>query len=445
MKKKLLIPILILIAFIIGALVCFLVIPTVSVQGETGISILEMINAKLVYVFYGIGAFLLLCMALTVIFALLVLFKGKSGDTKKGGGKGRFARLSQIDEEKKRYKAPEYEKQVTLESFCRRFREYAASELKLYYSEEDIRAFVAGLGVSKFQIMQGMSGTGKTSLAYALGKFLQNDSAIIPVLPMWKERADTLGYFNEFTGRFNETPLLEKLYEAGYTDEMCVVVLDEMNIARVEYYFAEFLSLLELPDPDARLIDVVFDRWKHDPKHLERGRLRIPTNVWFIGTANNDDSTFAISDKVYDRAMIMNMDQRAQPFKAPGAQAIRISASAFEELCAKAQEQYTLSEESLAKLETLDAFLAEHLRITFGNRIMKQIKAYVSMYVACGGTEEQALDDIVCKKVFRKMEALNPMLIKNVSVTLEEELDRLWGKKGMPQCRKALARLLMLS
>lgn len=148
--------------------------------------------------------------------------------------------MSEIDERAAQYARRTYDDSATLKSFCESFRNYAASRLKLYYDISDIRKFVSGLAVTRLVILQGISGTGKTSLAYALGEFLGNGSTVIPVQPMWKERTDMIGYYNEFTGRFNETTLLEKLYEANYSKDMYVTVLDEMNIARVEYYFAEF-------------------------------------------------------------------------------------------------------------------------------------------------------------------------------------------------------------
>ena len=139
------------------------------------------------------------------------------------------------------------------------------------------------MAVTHILIMQGMSGTGKTSLAYAFGEFMSNHSVIVPIQPMWKEKSDLVGYYNEFTKRFNETILLQKMYEANYTDDMYITVLDEMNIARVEYYFAEFLSLLELPNPESRRIEVVSDEWKNDPKLLKNGQLKLPENMWFVG------------------------------------------------------------------------------------------------------------------------------------------------------------------
>jgi 5-methylcytosine-specific restriction endonuclease McrBC GTP-binding regulatory subunit McrB len=214
-----------------------------------------------------------------VIGAQDVLNKASSSDGDEGETGERFCMLSEIDRKSTSYGHATYEKGVTLESFCNDFRNYAASRHKLYYDIEDIRRFVAGLAVSKLVILQGMSGTGKTSLAHAFGSFTDNPSTVIPVQPMWKERTDLVGYYNEFTKRFNETLLLEKMYEANYSRDMYITVLDEMNIARVEYYFAEFLSLLELPNPDERYIDVVSDKWESDPKQFKDGRIKLPENM----------------------------------------------------------------------------------------------------------------------------------------------------------------------
>ena len=162
-------------------------------------------------------------------------------------GTSRFCMLSRIDANKAKYREKGFHTDITLKKFCDDFRNYASNKLNLYYNISDIRAFIAGMAVSQILILQGMSGTGKTSLAHAMGSFLENTSTVIPVQPMWKERTDMLGYYNEFTKRFNETLLLEKMYEANYSEDIYVTVLDEMNIARVEYYFAEFLSLLNFP------------------------------------------------------------------------------------------------------------------------------------------------------------------------------------------------------
>ena len=353
----------------------------------------------------------------------------------------RFYMLSEIDRRMETYEVPEYDDTLTLEDICERFRAFAAGKLGLYYDIADIRRFIAGLSVTHILIMQGMSGTGKTSLAYAFGEFLQNQSVIVPIQPMWKERTDMIGYYNEFTKRFNETVLLRKMYEADCNDEIYITVLDEMNIARVEYYFAEFLSLLEIPNPDKRYLDVVTDKWDDDPKMLRDGQIQLPPNMWFVGTANNDDSTFAISDKVYDRAIVMNLDKKAEVFDAEGAAPVKISCTHLMRLIDEARDTYALTERNRRRLTMLDEYLMEKFRITFGNRIVKQINQYIPVCIACGGDELDALDDILSRKVLRKLEAQNPVYVRSAADGLCTYLDDLFGTDRMPLCKEYLRRL----
>ncbi|MBR5659394.1 MAG: AAA family ATPase [Lachnospiraceae bacterium] len=352
----------------------------------------------------------------------------------------RFHTLVQLDRAAQRYKQPRYDKDISLKMICQNFRNYAASVLGLYYSEEDIRKFIAGIGVSHLMVMQGLSGTGKTSMATAFGSYLQNPSTVIPVQPMWKERSDIIGYFNEFTKRFSEGTLLKKLYEARYTDEIYVIVLDEMNIARVEYYFADFLSQMEL-SPANRYLEVVSDTWDDDPRLLNRGMLRIPENVWFIGTANNDDSTFAISDKVYDRAMLMNLDRKADLFEPVRVDGDRISFSHFKKLVEEAKETNNLTEEMNEKIRKIDEFLTSQYHITYGNRIRRQMEEFVPVYIACGGTEIEAIDDMIAKKVLRKLDGLSPVILRYSMDALENIFETTFGLQNMTLCKESLERL----
>ena len=355
---------------------------------------------------------------------------------KKKTSTSRFYQLTNQDKKMENYKAPEYNTKIELDEICERFRRFACSKLNLYYDISDIRRFIAGLSVTHIMILQGMSGTGKTSLAYAFGEFLQNPTVVVPIQPMWKERTDLIGYYNEFTKKFNETTLLQKLYEANCNDEIYITVLDEMNIARVEYYFAEFLSLLELPNPDGRYLDVVSDKWDNDPKLLKDGQLKLPKNMWFIGTANNDDSTFAISDKVYDRAMVINLDKKAQIFEAPKTKGIRLSENHLDKLFKEAQEEYKISKRNLRRIQELDKYMIEYFHITFGNRIMKQIKNYVPVVVACGGEELEAIDDILARKVMRKLESQNPVYVRSQAEGLLNLMDELFGEDNLPLCKE---------
>jgi hypothetical protein len=353
----------------------------------------------------------------------------------------RFSGLKQMDEMLKKAEKPTFT-DPQLQQICVDFRNFAASKLGLYYEIADIRRFIAGLGISRLVILRGMSGTGKTSLAYAAGEYFGNSSTIVPIQPMWKERSDILGYFNEFTKRFNETKLLSKLYEAGGTDYVYITVLDEVNIARIEYYFAEFLSLLEIPDPSKRMIDVVADSWPSDPARIVGGKLQLPENMWFVGTANNDDSTFSISDKVYDRAMILDLERKCQPFDAPETPPSCLSFRNLLEKFESAKQSAFLTEQARKALSQLDDHLTEVFRISFGNRIMRQIEEYVPVMIACGGTQNDALDDILARKILRKLEQVSPVLLRSQIPALLQMLDELFGKDVMVQSQEYLNRLL---
>ena len=98
----------------------------------------------------------------------------------------RFAKLHSVDEAFAKYKVMNYNNNFSLEELVEYFRIFAASQLKLYYSTEMIRLFIAALASTKLIILQGISGTGKTSLAYAWGKFLKHDSCVASVQPSWK-------------------------------------------------------------------------------------------------------------------------------------------------------------------------------------------------------------------------------------------------------------------
>lgn len=354
----------------------------------------------------------------------------------------RFFMLSKIDEDCAKYHHMEYDDKITLKELCEKFRNFAASRLKLYYDISDIRRFITGLSVSHIIILQGISGTGKTSLAYAFGEFMDNSTTVIPIQPMWKERTDLIGYYNEFTKKFNETTFLQKIYEANYSKNIIVTLLDEMNIARIEYYFAEFLSLLELPNPEKRYIDVVSDKWETDPVLLKNGQIKLSNNIWFVGTANNDDTTFSISDKVYDRAMILNLDYKSDVFSAPDSDPVHLSAERFESLVCDAQKEYKVTNRNIKRLDILDKYMIENFHITFGNRIRKQILNYIPVYLSCGGDELEALDDILAKKLMRKLEMQNPVYLRNASDGFIAFIDELFGQDSMKQCKSFINRLV---
>ena len=353
----------------------------------------------------------------------------------------RFFRLSAVDDKYTYYVAPNYDRSMSLSELCDDIRNFACSRSNLYYEIKTIRLMIAGLASTKLILLQGISGTGKTSLPYMLGKYFQNDATIASVQPSWRDRTELFGFFNEFTRKFNETEVLKRIYEASYNDDINVIILDEMNIARVEYYFAEMLSILEMPNADEWKIELVPAAWESDPAHLTDGKPTIPQNVWYIGTANNDDSTFAVSDKVYDRALVINLDSKGIPFEAPDTKPKFISYSYVEELYKKAVAENPVSDELLEKIGKLDLYVIEKFRVAFGNRIMKQLKIFVPVYVACGGSALEGIDYILATKVFRKFEGLNLSLIRDEIRGLLLFMDSLFGKGEMKECAAYLQRL----
>ena len=353
----------------------------------------------------------------------------------------RFFKLDSIDQKYLEYQPPVYRKNFTLEDLCRDFRNFACSRMGLFYEEKVIRLFFAGLASTKMILLQGISGTGKTSLPYAMGKFFERDATIVSVQPSWRDRTELFGYFNEFSKRFNETDVLRRVYESAYNDDINVIILDEMNIARVEYYFAEMLSIMEMPDPAEWKIELVPSSWPNDPKLLTDGKLLIPQNTWYIGTANNDDSTFSISDKVYDRVLTINIDNKGIPFEAPDTPPSLISYSSVSALYDKAIEEHPVDEKYLKMIENLDTYVIKKFRVAFGNRIIKQLKIFVPVYVACGGDVLEGIDHILATKVFRKFEMLNLALIRDEIKGLINYLNTLFGKDKMVASIEFLDRL----
>lgn len=354
----------------------------------------------------------------------------------------RFYRLAAVDEKYTFFEPQPYtNNDMSLSQICDALRNFACSQNKLYYDIKTIRLMIAGLSSTKMVLLQGISGTGKTSLPYCMGKFFQNDATIASVQPSWRDRSELFGYFNEFTKKFNETEVLRRIYESSYNDDVNIIVLDEMNIARVEYYFAEMLSILEMPDPEEWKIQLVSAVWDSDPKKLVDGKLSIPENIWYVGTANNDDSTFSISDKVYDRAFIINLDSKGKPFKADEQQAIRVSYSYVASLYKKAVQDAPVTQDLLDQVETLDNYVIEHFRVAFGNRILKQLMTFIPVFKACGGDELEGLDYMLATKVFRKFEMLNLGLIRDEIKGLINQLDNIFGKDKMKECIAYLRRL----
>ncbi len=325
--------------------------------------------------------------------------------------------------------------------------EYARdSRLHLSYNEEDVATFIAGLATTKLTILQGMSGTGKTSLPKIFAEALYAVCDIVEVESSWRDKNELLGYYNEFSKMFTPKKFTEALYRARLNpDVLTFIVLDEMNLSRIEYYFSDFLSLME-NEPDKReikLLNVSLHKNVAGESLAYRGlvegnTLKIPPNVWFIGTANRDESTFEISDKVYDRAHTMNFNKRAPKVvyfsdpKTPRFIPIDTLNSLFDQ--AKATVKFNI--DTYPVIPAVEKLLAPY-NISFGNRIAMQIESFVSVYASCFNSTDAviaaAVEKILLSKVVSKLELKS---VENKDLLAEE-----FEKLGLHKCAKFIMKL----
>ena len=260
----------------------------------------------------------------------------------------------------------------------------------------------------------------------------------MPVQTTWRDKSNILGFFNEFSNTYSETDFLIELYHANYNpDQLHMFVLDEMNISRVEYYFADLLSVLEFPKDEWKLKVMTLPYDFIPPVKLEEGYIRIPTNAYFVGTANKDDSTYTITDKVYDRAITTEFENKNTPFGVTGkSDRIHLSASGLHGLYDKAlaNTDNAMNDEDYAKLNTVCEYVYDQFGIAIGNRIMNQIANIVPVFVACGGTKESAIDFMIAKKLIAKVEGRFEEYVKDALANLLKLLNTTYGNGVMKRC-----------
>lgn len=334
---------------------------------------------------------------------------------------------------------------LSLEQLADGFGEYLESR-NMYYSQETIRSFISGMACSHLIILEGISGMGKTSLPRYFAEYTQSNVNFTSVQSSWRDKGDVLGYYNDFVGTFKETPFLRALYKANYeTDSVNLLVLDEMNLSRVEYYFADFLSILELDEDQWQIGLMPISTGGTLPEKLDQCSIKVPHNVWFVGTANNDDSTYVMSDKVYDRAIVVDFSRRKER-SASGRGDVQPVHIGSEELIdmfdsAANNPDYQLTQSDIDKFNKLCDFVLEAFDVSFGNRILNQLTKFVPVYVACGGTTEKALDLLFSRKILRKLGGRFDEDARENLEKLERLVNQLYGKGVFTETADAVAKL----
>lgn len=309
----------------------------------------------------------------------------------------------------------------------------------LSYPERTLRAFHTAMKVNEstqMAVLAGISGTGKSQLPrqYAAGMgigFLQ-----VPVQPRWDSPQDLMGFYNYVEGRFRPTDMARALWamdelnntDGALKDRMLMILLDEMNLARVEYYFSDFLSRLESRPAVAE----VSERARRKDAEIE---LEIPThdgqiprifpgyNLLFAGTMNEDESTQSLSDKVVDRANVIRFAAPKQIVRGaasgerPATEALKRSVWAG---WSKPRRDQRERDAAQVKIEEM-VDLMKDLGRPFGHRLGRAMLAYVDRYPATEGVANivnHALADQVEMRLLPKLRGIEVE-------TKSQEIDRL--------------------
>ena len=350
-----------------------------------------------------------------------------------------FEKCVQLDKDENLQIAPPLSQEsIDLAQFAEDLRYRIAISPKgkrLYYSQQDIRAFLGGIAMSKLHILQGISGTGKTSLpiafARALGRRGRENYKLVEVQAGWRDRQDLIGYYNSFEGKFYETEFLRALYEAQcpeFRDQIYIIILDEMNLSRPEQYLADFLSKLEQDAPELILNT---DLERPSPQLFKKkDTLIIPPNLWFVGTANQDETTLEFADKTYDRAHVMELERTHESFDIPKfSPRYPISYNALKTAFKESQKQH--QSQATKAFDFLNCYLSEILeskfKIGWGNRLQRQINDYIPVVIAAGGSLTEATDHILATKILRKVRDRHDIQLGDMT-ELKETIETYWSE-----------------
>ena len=313
-----------------------------------------------------------------------------------------------------------------------RFSEYLVSK-GLKYPERVQLAFHTSLKASQINplvVLAGVSGTGKSALPMAYAEALGINFVSLAVLPGWSGPQDLLGFYNYLERKYKATELARAMAQMSRfshedlpglniksrKNEMLLVLLDEMNLARIEYYFSDFLSRLE----QRRGRDLsVAQRRREVALHLDIGslpaheapRFILPDlNVLFVGTMNEDESTQSLSDKVVDRANVLRFGA-PKDLHAPTTNLVAPTRTFLPrtnwEGWIKAFDGDALPEERKL-LSEINAQL-EKINRPFGHRVFRAILDYISNYPGAANNQERrahALADQIEQKIIPKLRGL---------------------------------------
>lgn len=287
----------------------------------------------------------------------------------------------------------------------------------LIYENSDLINFHTSIKSSNLTILAGMSGTGKSRLvkvyADALG-LSEKQVKIIPVKPSWTDDSDILGYLdmNKMYYQPADTELVDVLFQAEkHPDKIFIICFDEMNLARVEHYFSQFLSVLE-KDNGNKYLQLYNSSLEESVNNhaMYPSKINLGDNIFFIGTVNLDESTFHFSDKVLDRSNVINLHMGSFSALKAGLIAKKPEAEkiiSFNEYLSfrNIDQTFSLSNREIEFLSELHGALhKENHSFGIGFRIVKQIDTYMkNLLETAEFTKQDAFDIQILQRIMTKV------------------------------------------
>lgn len=323
----------------------------------------------------------------------------------------------------------EEKEKAFIQRFIRRVRQRG-----FLYDERDLYNFHISAKSSRLVILAGRSGTGKSGLVRLYGEALgltPSQVAFLPVRPSWMDDGDILGYLDRNRMLYfpSDTGLAELLVEASrHPEKMYIVCFDEMNLARAEYYFAQFISVLEKKEnPALQLYNPSLEERVYNHSDYP-ARIPLLDNVLFMGTVNVDESTYHFSDKILDRANVITLHQRkfsdmARLTRREVAPEVEVSADEYRQF-RKDEGVVTLSDEELHLLDDLNAALDERgTSGGIGYRVVSDMSRYLAN-IPSGSpmNRKDALDMQIVQRVLTKVRGSREQIGYLTSLNEENKL-----------------------